>query len=562
MNRYAISGIVAALLLSACSSTKKDKGSPRPYELTSFSRNVTTVRLNEPKPQPAGAETGEHWAFLVGIDDYASLPDLRYCANDMFGLREALVAKAGYSEERVELITDSDKVNSPYPSVSTILTRLESFLANPEIGESDTVLVAFAGHGMAHQGKSYLMAADSSKATKHLDRFAIPVSAVHDALVACEARKRILILDACHSAGRSASRSGSDELRVQNEDILGAEGIVQLLSCDVDQLSYEDPELEHGVFSHYVIEGLLGRADLEAEGNRDEVVTASELSAFVGKHVEAHVRRAFQTDQTPVLDRRTSGRFALARRDTEVLSSALTLRRLQNLVFAGHVSEGLFQQAEEWLALKPASAPVQRVHLLFEKLADRVFTEKEFLSLASPELEDVEVERRLFRVELVDVAMTVAADGGSTPAVFGEITCSPVGGIRTDVAPFGNVFFDRDVDLALAIDEAESVEALDPDSLAGRYQIYAFVPGPDGEYDLDGLGVEVAAELFDVDLMTGDDRIGGASRVIEFGALTEAETFVELVLSDAEEEDPDDAEANGVVTVTFRVTELSSGDAD
>ena len=45
-------------------------------------------------------------------------------------------------------------------------------------------------------------------------------------------------------------------------------GVAALFSCSEGQVAYEDDDLKHGVFFHFVIQGLKGKAD-EESGNRD-----------------------------------------------------------------------------------------------------------------------------------------------------------------------------------------------------------------------------------------------------------------------------------------------------
>ena len=59
-----------------------------------------------------------------------------------------------------------------------------------------------------------------------------------------------------------------------------------LYSCSEGQQAFEDPELKHGVFFHYVIEGLAGAADVD----KDNQVSMDELKLYAVKRVQTRVR--------------------------------------------------------------------------------------------------------------------------------------------------------------------------------------------------------------------------------------------------------------------------------
>jgi hypothetical protein len=80
------------------------------------------------------------------------------------------------------------------------------------------------------------------------------------------------------------------------------EGFVVMTSCKLGEFSYEWKEKKHGVFSHYLLEGLRGMAD---EDN-DKIITITDAYTYCNENV---TRWAFKNglEQTPFLDARISG---------------------------------------------------------------------------------------------------------------------------------------------------------------------------------------------------------------------------------------------------------------
>jgi len=70
-------------------------------------------------------------------------------------------------------------------------------------------------------------------------------------------------------------------------------------ASDVNQLSQEDKRWGggHGVFTHYLLEGLRGKADF----NQDQMVRLGELTQYVSDNV----RRETRSQQSPI----SSGNF-------------------------------------------------------------------------------------------------------------------------------------------------------------------------------------------------------------------------------------------------------------
>ena len=70
-----------------------------------------------------------------------------------------------------------------------------------------------------------------------------------------------------------------------------------LSSCKPGQISMEDKEFGHGVFMHFVLEGLAGKAD----ANGDQIVSLQELYKFAEQETKIYVAHKYSDVQTPRL---------------------------------------------------------------------------------------------------------------------------------------------------------------------------------------------------------------------------------------------------------------------
>ncbi|MCH8828893.1 MAG: caspase family protein, partial [Planctomycetes bacterium] len=229
------------------------------------------------------------WALLVGVKKYEHLRDLNFCARDMDQLRDVLVKSGGYSEECVRLIADvkgAEKTVSP--TRENIEKAWESLLS--EVGEEDTVLFAFSGHGMQQEGKGFLMTSDADP--KNLEKTALAMSRIYELLDNCPAKSKVVLIDACHSGATKGTT-------VSLKNFVGGENVYGLFSCTANQESYEDEKLRHGVFTYYLIKALRGEADLNPIGNGDKKVSFTEVFNYLRMKVPPHVKSTHKADQTP-----------------------------------------------------------------------------------------------------------------------------------------------------------------------------------------------------------------------------------------------------------------------
>lgn len=233
-------------------------------------------------------KTGEAklWILLVGVNEYQdiSLPSLRYPALDCQGLEEALF-KATQGFPNKEVIVHHDFAAQP-PTLQMIRGSLQKILSQSQ--SQDSILLYFSGHGMLEPNtqQAVLCLADTRK--DDLLGTGLGMQALLQMLGSIPANQQVLCLDTCHSGDMrllgkdsGSARDGNIAENLPNPtkqmmDLLRqraaqSKGFCALLSCDQGQKSWEFPELGHGVFTYYLMRGLLGEAAdshgiIEADG--------------------------------------------------------------------------------------------------------------------------------------------------------------------------------------------------------------------------------------------------------------------------------------------------------
>jgi hypothetical protein len=249
-------------------------------------------------PDREAAElSGRRWAMLIGVDEYKRLDALRYCGEDARALGERLV-QSGFQRDRVIVLRSRTEKLDEQPLKDNIEGQLKLVLSSAK--EADLVVLSFSGHGVRLGGRSYLCPYEAD-----LENPATLVSldSVFKRLEECPAALKVFIVDACqNNVLQRGVRSGQGSQMVGDfakdlGEVPTPRGILLLTSCAPGEKSREAPELKHGVFMHFMLEGLTGQAD----SNHNGVVTLSELFAYTSDRTQDYVRLKCRGLQRPAL---------------------------------------------------------------------------------------------------------------------------------------------------------------------------------------------------------------------------------------------------------------------
>lgn len=234
-------------------------------------------------------------SLLIGVNGYKpSIGALNYCASDAKKVEKALnTRRDGYHSTESMLLADGQ----PDELVPTRVNIIENIISLCRTAANeDTLLIHFSGHGaIGKDDNLYLLPIDASSAS--LEDTSISWKWIQARLDESGAKHKILITDACHSgAGRDTAAAVRMSYKVVEELAKSVEGYVCISSCSGGQLSYELPELEQGIFSHYLAAGILGAADPLGQG----IISIENLFNFVRDRTIRHARQ-INVEQEPYL---------------------------------------------------------------------------------------------------------------------------------------------------------------------------------------------------------------------------------------------------------------------
>jgi caspase domain-containing protein len=229
-------------------------------------------------------------ALLVGISEFQDPQwrNLRYSQKDAADLAEALKDPARGHFDQVHVLSRPEETTRE--SILTALRALQQEASRPD----DVVVVYFSAHGtLARDGqgelKRYLVTHDASY--RAISQTALSMDTLKAEFDKLPSRRRLLVLATCHSgSGKSLLPK---ELEVELAGIKSgfyarpleesSRASMVFAACDWGETAREDEGLRNDIYTYFLIEGLNGSADRNADG----AVTATEAHDYARRRTFA-----------------------------------------------------------------------------------------------------------------------------------------------------------------------------------------------------------------------------------------------------------------------------------
>ena len=210
------------------------------------------------------------YAITVGVQEYApggGVAPLQYASADAEAIGIALREQCQFDDVRILTTSNSANVQLTDVAILNTLRDIAGAMRN-----DDLFLFFFAGHGVeltvGGQTRSYLLAPNASLQfmTGLLD-----LALIREIMARMDCSQRVFMLDCCRNdphAGRGdagnpmTERLTRDVVAAATRPCRAASSRVTLVmnACLPGERSYERPDVGHGAFSHWIIEGLKGEA--------------------------------------------------------------------------------------------------------------------------------------------------------------------------------------------------------------------------------------------------------------------------------------------------------------
>ncbi len=266
-----------------------------------------TERADIPRRVMEAKKESRLYILSVGTDAY-SRNRLQYAVKDARAMVKEF-ERGGrstglFAEVSAKLLVDATKKG--IQDEVTAITKAA--------GPDDVVILYFSGHGMSVRDRSgerlfaYIPADFPWRGddVTVLRRFGVEGDWIAERIREGNAQKVVLIFDCCQSGDMQAALAGARSVGASNEEMLErlavGTGIFLMASSAGSEVSRENPDIGHGLFTHVLLQGLRSRP--LADYDKDGVVTVKELSTFVDMTFDRELRRIMGKEylQTPVVN--------------------------------------------------------------------------------------------------------------------------------------------------------------------------------------------------------------------------------------------------------------------
>lgn len=256
-------------------------------------RNTLIVKYIPEKPY-----SSKTYFIGIGIDKFKE-PDhnLSYSVKDVRDLSKALKAKLGD-----QLIIDT--LFNENVSISNVVALKKKLL---QTNINDKVIISYSGHGLLNEQNDYFLSSYTVN-FKHPEQNGMPYEIFEDLLDSIPARKKLLLIDACHSGEvdkddlrkmnqvaevNGLKRKGGDVGNTSSSQTIGLQNSFQLMqelfvnvqkgsgatiisAAAGDQFALEGGKLENGFFTYAILQYM----------QQNKEVSINALKKYVYEEVE------------------------------------------------------------------------------------------------------------------------------------------------------------------------------------------------------------------------------------------------------------------------------------
>lgn len=242
----------------------------------------------------AGETPSRFYSLCVGMRYPGSKDALRFTTDDVRKVAEAFRRTSGYAPDscRVEVLVDDDPA-LPKPRPAAILRTLTELAGAAT--HDDRLVFYFSGHGILDdEGRSVLVCGNGPDDTAGLLR----LSEIREALEKSRSKDKLVIVDACHSGGKSTSADAitPDSVALALGQTVAGKGesaakepVAWLVSCGANEKSWEDPDAGHGLFTRFFLEAIGDLAEI-ADIDYDGMLSLPEIHMHVTNGIAAYIR--------------------------------------------------------------------------------------------------------------------------------------------------------------------------------------------------------------------------------------------------------------------------------
>ena len=246
----------------------------------------------------------KRYAVVMGANDGGKdRVKLRYAVSDAEAMSQVLEELGGVMEDDNLLLLDPD-VRTFYTEIGKLQTKMEK--ARSEYGRVE-IIFYYSGHS---DEKSIMLGNERISYEDFRQTISNMPADVH-----------IAILDSCLSGAFTRLKGGKKKKPFLVDEAFDMKGYAFMTSSSATEASQESDLLEGSFFTHYLISGIRGAADLFPDGR----VTLNEAYQFTFNETLAETTKTMNGPQHPYYDIEMSGTGDVVITDIRIGSAILVL---------------------------------------------------------------------------------------------------------------------------------------------------------------------------------------------------------------------------------------------
>ena len=258
-----------------------NKSEPKFVNITIDIQDTEVVEKLEPlDPSNIRSKSNKNRvALIIGIEKYEQAPDANFANLDAQYFYEYARRGFGISTSNMKLLVDEDA------SLIKSLGIISKWLPGKIKKNETELIIFFAGHGLAsNDGKElYILMQDSDPDL--LSRTALSRTELFKEIISFNPKSVTMFMDTCYSGvsrDEEILLASARPIRIVADEQKGVpDNFTIFAASQLDQISSGLKEVNHGIFSYYLMKGLEGKADTD----KDKQITNGELLAYMDQNV-------------------------------------------------------------------------------------------------------------------------------------------------------------------------------------------------------------------------------------------------------------------------------------
>ncbi len=228
-------------------------------------------------------------AIIIGIADYKNLPRADFANDDARAFYDYAIRGLGVRAENIKLLVDAEAGQEEiYKAFKTWLPA--------RVRATTDVYVYYSGHGITtNDGQSlYLLPQRTDRDL--IEETAIAQNKINASIQAAKPKSVTIFLDSCYSgAGRTGQTllASARPISIKSTAQAFPAEFTVISASTAEQISSSSNELNHGIFSYYVMRGMEGDADT----NKDGKITVGEMHSYLMDNVTRQASLANRVQQ-------------------------------------------------------------------------------------------------------------------------------------------------------------------------------------------------------------------------------------------------------------------------